>query len=62
MTAEALDRLGAALAAAGASLEPGTTSGDARYQVHIAGLSLPDATAAGLSGLRRAVADAAIPG
>ncbi|KNH15602.1 phosphoserine phosphatase [Arthrobacter sp. ZBG10] len=62
MTAEALDRLGSVLTAAGVSPQPGTTSGDARYQVHIADLSLPDATAAGLAGLRRAVADAAIPG
>jgi phosphoserine phosphatase len=36
--------------------------GDDRYQVHIAELDLPDATAAGLAALRRAVADAAISG
>jgi phosphoserine phosphatase len=36
--------------------------GDERYQIHTADLSLPDATAAGLAGLRHAVAEASISG
>ncbi len=62
MTPNGLEQLRSVLAAHGADVESEDSFGDDRYRVHVAGLGLPDATAAGLTALRRAVADTAIDG
>jgi phosphoserine phosphatase len=62
MTPNGLEQLRSILTAHGAALHAEASAGDSRYQVHTAELALPDATAAGLATLRRAVAEAAIPG
>ena len=58
----ALEQLRSLLTSQGAILVSEGTSGDVRYQVHTAELQLPDATAAGLAGLRHAVARTEISG
>jgi phosphoserine phosphatase len=57
-----LDQLRSILAEHGAAVLSETSSGDGRYQVHVAELELPDATAAGLAALRHAVAEAPVAG
>ena len=57
-----LEQLRSILAKQGAAVLSETSSGDGRYQVHVAELQLPDATAAGLSALRHAVAESPIAG
>jgi len=57
-----LDQLRSILAAQGAAVLSETSSGDGRYQVHVAELELPDATAAGLAALRHAVAESPVTG
>jgi phosphoserine phosphatase len=57
-----LDQLRSILAAQGAAVLSETSSGDGRYQVQMAELQLPDATAAGLAALRHAVAESPIAG
>jgi phosphoserine phosphatase len=58
----ALEQLRSILTSQGAAVLSEASSGDGRYQVHLAELQLPDATAAGLAGLRHAVAEASISG
>ncbi|WP_461190160.1 phosphoserine phosphatase SerB [Arthrobacter sp. Z4-13] len=62
VTPSALEQLRSILTAHGASVLSQSDGGDERYQVHVAELQLPDATAAGLAVLRRAVAEARISG
>lgn len=62
VTPTALEQLRSILTAHGASVLTENDGGDERYQVHVAELQLPDATAAGLAVLRRAVAEAQISG
>ncbi|TLM87696.1 phosphoserine phosphatase SerB [Pseudarthrobacter sp. NamE5] len=62
ITPSGLERLRSVLTGNGAELLSETSHGDSRYQVQVAQVSLPDATAAGLAGLRRAVAHASISG
>ncbi|TLM73090.1 phosphoserine phosphatase SerB [Pseudarthrobacter sp. NamB4] len=62
ITPTGLEQLRSVLNANGAELLSETSHGDSRYQVQVAEISLPDATAAGLAGLRRAVAHASIGG
>jgi phosphoserine phosphatase len=62
MTPNGLEQLRSVLAAHGAVVQSEDSLGDDRYGVHVAGLDLPDATAAGLAVLRRAIADTAIDG
>lgn len=62
VTPDGLEQLRSILTAHGAAVQSEASSGDGRYRVHTAELDLPDATAAGLAALRRAVADAALPG
>lgn len=62
MTPDGLEQLRSILTAHGAGVQSEASSGDSRYRVHTAELGLPDATAAGLATLRRAVAEAALPG
>jgi phosphoserine phosphatase len=62
VTPSALEQLRSILTAHGATLLSEYDGGDDRYQVHVAELQLPDATAAGLAVLRRAVAEAQISG
>ncbi|SLJ97383.1 phosphoserine phosphatase SerB [Arthrobacter sp. P2b] len=62
MTPNGLEQLRSVLAAHGAVVQSEDSLGDDRYGVHVAGLDLPDATAAGLAVLRRAIADRAIDG
>lgn len=57
-----LQQLRSILTAQGAAVLSEASSGDSRYQVHVAELQLPDATAAGLAALRHAVAEASIAG
>ncbi|HEU4667293.1 MAG TPA: phosphoserine phosphatase SerB [Arthrobacter sp.] len=57
-----LDQLRSIFTAHGATVLSETSHGDARYQVHVGNLSLPDATAAGLARLRHNVAEASISG
>jgi phosphoserine phosphatase len=57
-----LDQLRSILAEHGAAVLSETSSGDGRYQVHVAELELPDATAAGLAALRHAVAESPVAG
>jgi phosphoserine phosphatase len=57
-----LDQLRSILAEHGAAVLSETSSGDGRYQVHVAELELPDATAAGLAALRHAVAESPVTG
>lgn len=58
----ALEQLRSTLTSQGAAVLSEASSGDARYQVHVAELALPDATAAGLAALRHAVAGTPITG
>lgn len=62
MTPNGLEQLRSVLAAHGAVVQSEDSLGDDRYGVHVAGLDLPDATAASLAVLRRAIADTAIDG
>lgn len=62
VTPTGLEQLRSVLTAHGAALVAETRPGDGRYSVHVAELQLPDATSAGLAGLRRAVAAAAASG
>ncbi|RDV12846.1 phosphoserine phosphatase SerB [Arthrobacter sp. RT-1] len=62
MTPNGLEQLRSVLAAHGAVVQSEDSLGDDRYGVHVAGLDLPDATAAGLAVLRRAIAGTAIDG
>ncbi|WP_411376364.1 phosphoserine phosphatase SerB [Arthrobacter sp. MPF02] len=62
MTPNGLEQLRSVLAAHGARVMSENSGGDDRYQVHVANLTLPDATAAGLAALRRAVADSVLEG
>jgi len=62
MTSAGLEQLRSVLASRGAEVLAETASGDDRYQVQVLELVLPDATAAGLAALRRAVAEAATEG
>ncbi|NUP60253.1 MAG: phosphoserine phosphatase SerB, partial [Pseudarthrobacter sp.] len=62
LTATGLEQLQAVLSGYGAKVLSASSSGDSRYRVQVAELALPDATAAGLAALRRAVAEAAIEG
>ncbi len=62
VTPRALEQLRSILTVHGASVLSENDGGDERYQVHVAELQLPDATAAGLAALRRAVAEAPISG
>ncbi len=62
MTPNGLEQLRSVLAAAGAEVLREDSPGDERYRVQVAELALPDATAAGLAALRRAVAEAGIDG
>ena len=62
MTPNGLEQLRSVLAAAGAQVVSEDSLGDERYSVQVAELTLPDATAAGLAALRRAVAEAGIDG
>ncbi|MFN3924043.1 MAG: phosphoserine phosphatase SerB, partial [Pseudarthrobacter sp.] len=57
-----LEQLRSTLTAQGAAVLSEASSGDGRYQVHVAELQLPDATAAGLAALRHAVAEAPVAG
>ncbi|WP_406638284.1 phosphoserine phosphatase SerB [Pseudarthrobacter quantipunctorum] len=57
-----LEQLRSILAAQGAAVLSETSSGDGRYQIHVAEVQLPDATAAGLAALRHAVAESPIAG
>ncbi|MFJ6155951.1 phosphoserine phosphatase SerB [Pseudarthrobacter sp. NPDC092184] len=57
-----LEQLRSILAAQGAAVLSETSSGDGRYQVQMAELQLPDATAAGLAALRHAVVESPIAG
>ncbi|MGN6442230.1 MAG: phosphoserine phosphatase SerB [Arthrobacter sp.] len=62
MTSAGLEQLRSVLASQGAEVLAETASGDDRYQVQVLEMVLPDATAAGLAALRRAVAEAATEG
>ncbi|WJH26208.1 phosphoserine phosphatase SerB [Pseudarthrobacter defluvii] len=62
MTSAGLEQLRSVLASQGAEVLAETASGDDRYQVQVLELVLPDATAARLAALRRAVAEAATEG
>ncbi|TDL39845.1 phosphoserine phosphatase SerB [Arthrobacter nitrophenolicus] len=62
LTPNGLEQLRSVLAAAGAQVVSEDSLGDERYSVQVAELTLPDATAAGLAALRRAVAEAGIDG
>ena len=62
LTPQGLEQLRSVLAAHGAEVLSEARGGDSRYQVHVAELTLPDATAAGLAALRHAVAHAALDG
>jgi phosphoserine phosphatase len=62
MTPNGLEQLRSILTAHGAEVQAEASAGDGRYQVHTAELALPNATAAGLAALRRAVAEAGMPG
>ena len=62
MTSAGLEQLRSVLASEGAQVLAETAAGDDRYQVRVLELALPDATAAGLAALRRAVAEAAMDG
>ncbi|MGZ4662145.1 MAG: phosphoserine phosphatase SerB [Arthrobacter sp.] len=59
VTPAGLEQLRSVLAAHGADVLSESSAGDSRYGVQVLDLALPDATAAGLAALRRAVADAA---
>ncbi|PNI09528.1 phosphoserine phosphatase SerB [Arthrobacter sp. AFG7.2] len=58
----ALEQLRSIFTSQGATQLSEASSGDGRYQVHTVELQLPDATAAGLAGLRHAVARTEISG
>ncbi|NUT72257.1 phosphoserine phosphatase SerB [Pseudarthrobacter sp. C4D7] len=62
ITSAGLEQLRSVLAANGAKVLSESSAGDGRYQVQVLDLALPDATAAGLAALRRAVADNAPAG
>ncbi|MCU1517402.1 MAG: phosphoserine phosphatase [Pseudarthrobacter sp.] len=62
LTATELERLRAALAGSGASVQSETRGGDSRFEVHTAELAVTDATDNGISVLRRAVAESAQDG
>ena len=62
VTPTGLEQLRSVLTARGAKVLSENSLGDERYGVHVAELELPDATAAGLAGLRHAVAEASISG
>jgi phosphoserine phosphatase len=62
LTPNGREQLRSVLAAAGAQVVSEDSLGDERYSVQVAELTLPDATAAGLAALRRAVAEAGIDG
>lgn len=57
-----LQQLRSILTAQGAAVTSEASSGDGRYQVHVAELQLPESTAAGLAALRHALAEAPIAG
>jgi phosphoserine phosphatase len=62
LTDSGLERLRALWAGNGATVESESRSGDHRFEVLTAGLTVADGTAAGIAALRRAVADAAQAG
>jgi phosphoserine phosphatase len=62
LTDAELERLRSLWAGHGAAIESESRTGDHRFEVITAGLVVADGTAAGISGLRRAVADSARDG
>lgn len=62
LTDSVLMRLRSVWAANGATIESETRGGDSRFEVHTAGLVIGDGTAAGISALRTATAEAAQDG
>jgi phosphoserine phosphatase len=62
VTPTGLEQLRSVLTSRGAKVLSESSAGDGRYQVSVAELELPDATAAGLAALRHAVAGASISG
>lgn len=62
VTPTGLEQLRSIFTAHGAAMLSEASLGDERYQVHVADLALPDATAAGLAALRHALAGASIGG
>ncbi|QHK19128.1 phosphoserine phosphatase SerB [Pseudarthrobacter psychrotolerans] len=62
LTASGLDKLRAALTGGGATLQSESRGGDRRFEVHTAELAIADGTDAGISALRRALAQTAQDG
>ena len=62
LTASGLDKLRSVLTGSGAALQSESSGGDSRFEVHTAELAIADGTDAGVSALRRAVAEAAQDG
>ncbi len=62
VTPAGLEQLRSVLTSQGADVLAESESGDDRYRVQVLELALPDATAAGLAALRRAVAESATEG
>ena len=58
LTASGLDKLRSALTGSGAALQSESRAGDSRFEVHTAELALAGGAEAGISELRRAVAEA----
>ena len=62
LTASGLNKLRSVLTGSGATLQTESSGGDSRFEVHTAELAIADGTDAGVSALRRAVAEAAQDG
>ncbi|HCB59848.1 MAG TPA: phosphoserine phosphatase SerB [Arthrobacter bacterium] len=62
LTASGLNKLRSVLTGSGAALQSESSGGDSRFEVHTAELAIADGTDAGVSALRRAVAEAAQDG
>jgi phosphoserine phosphatase len=62
LTPAELEQLRSLLTGSGAALQSESQAGDGRYEVHTADLALADATSAGITALRRAVAEASLDG
>ncbi|HEY8754036.1 MAG TPA: phosphoserine phosphatase SerB [Arthrobacter sp.] len=62
LTASGLDKLRSVLTGSGATLRSESSGGDSRFEVHTAELVIADGTDAGISALRRTVAEAAQEG
>ncbi|MBT2531278.1 phosphoserine phosphatase SerB [Arthrobacter sp. ISL-48] len=62
LTPAELEQLRSLLTGSGAAVQSETQAGDNRYEVHTADLALADATTAGITALRRAVAEASLDG